>query len=147
VEVGWSREDAMPLIAPFTGKPGLQKQLPENPEPFDFFNLLFEENMWENLVNETNRYAEGRTDGVNMKPFSRMQRWTEVTISEMKMYISLVIAMELKRKPDLESYWSTDPTISTHFLAVKWQKIDLWLFCQTCISWTMTIIRRVGCIR
>ena len=72
VEVGWSREDVVPLIAPFTGKPGLQRQLPENPEPFDFFNLLFKENMWELLVNEMNRYAEGRTNGVHIKPFSRI---------------------------------------------------------------------------
>ena len=74
------------------------------------------------LVNETNRYAEGRTDGVNMKPFSHMRRWTVVTISEMKIFISLVIAMGLTRKPDLESYWSTDPTISTPFFGSKMAK-------------------------
>jgi hypothetical protein len=45
-----------------------------------------------------------------------------VTISEMKIYISLVIAMGLTRKPDLESYWSTDPTISTPFFVSKLAK-------------------------
>jgi hypothetical protein len=40
----------------------------------------------------------------------------------MKIFISLVIAMGLTRKPDLESYWSTDPTISTPFFGSKMAK-------------------------
>jgi hypothetical protein len=40
----------------------------------------------------------------------------------MKIYISLVIAMGLTRKPDLESYWSTDPTISIPFFGSKMAK-------------------------
>ncbi len=59
---GWTKEDGdNPLIAPFTGDPGLLVDVPDR-EPIDFFNLLFKAEMWELLVDETNRYANQRQE-------------------------------------------------------------------------------------
>ena len=81
VEVGRSREDSTPLVAPFTGNPGLQSNIPDNPEAIDFFNILFEDEMWEILVTETNRYAQNKihaSEG-NLKQFSRLKKWEPIT--------------------------------------------------------------------
>ena len=122
VELGWSREDATPLVAPFTGNPGLQSDLPDNPEAIDFFNLLFEDQMWEILTTETNRYAQSKISEEDLKQFSRLKKWEPVTKDEMKVFLSLVIAMGLTRKPDLESYWSVDPIIATPFFGDRMSK-------------------------
>ncbi|KAK3090714.1 hypothetical protein FSP39_013972 [Pinctada imbricata] len=37
---GWMREVTPPIIAPFTGLPGLNTPLPENPQAIDFFKSL-----------------------------------------------------------------------------------------------------------
>jgi hypothetical protein len=42
----------------FTGNPGLNVELSQNPEPIDIFNLLFKPEMWDRLTTQTNLYAE-----------------------------------------------------------------------------------------
>lgn len=61
-EFGWTRYDSMPSCAPFTGTPGLNTPITENPEPIDFFNMLFKNEMWALIANQTNLYATNRIE-------------------------------------------------------------------------------------
>ena len=56
-EFGWEHKDTFPVCAPFTGKPGLNIELPDNPEPIDFFNILFKAEMWTIITEQTNLCA------------------------------------------------------------------------------------------
>ena len=60
VDIGWERNDAVPICTPFTGNPGLNVELLQNPEPIDILNLLFKPEMWERLTTQTNLYAKNR---------------------------------------------------------------------------------------
>jgi hypothetical protein len=53
-EFGREHKDTFPVCAPFTGKPGLNIELPDNPEPIDFFNILFKAEMWTIITEQTN---------------------------------------------------------------------------------------------
>ena len=53
----WEIQDTGASFAPFTGTPGLLL------DPVDFFNLLFQDQMYELTACETNRYAESKMQG------------------------------------------------------------------------------------
>ena len=67
VDIGWEHNDAVPICTPFTGNPGLNVELPQNPEPIDIFNLLFKPEMWDRLTTQTNLYAENQIAGEQLK--------------------------------------------------------------------------------
>ena len=114
-EYGWTCQDSPPHCAPFTGKPGLNVNLPDDSKEIDFFNLMFDENMWLTFVQKTNRYAESRIESLTLSAFSRLQKWSPVCVDEMNLFIGLVLAMGLTQKPDVTDYWSNDETHRTPF--------------------------------
>ncbi|KAJ8313369.1 hypothetical protein KUTeg_009073 [Tegillarca granosa] len=59
-EVGWEHEDSVPLVSPFLATSGLSVELPDDPQPIDFFKLLFKDDMWTLLIEQTNLYADTR---------------------------------------------------------------------------------------
>lgn len=61
------------------------------------------------LVGQTNLYAEQKREPAESSV------WYPVTESEMKAWISLYLNMGLVTKPNLNSYWSTDPVLSSPF--------------------------------
>ena len=61
------------------------------------------------LVSQTNLYAEQKREPAESSV------WYPVTESEMKAWISLYLNMGLVTKPNFNSYWSTDPVLSSPF--------------------------------
>ena len=57
-EAGWKRPfpDDMPYQGPFMAKRGLKVEM-ETKQPEDFFNLMFDDRMFETIADETNQYA------------------------------------------------------------------------------------------
>ena len=74
-EVGWTRVNDQPLLAPFTGTPGLTADLPDDPQTIDFFYLLFQPDMWNIIVEQTNKYAQNRIDNQELRAQSRLKKW------------------------------------------------------------------------
>lgn len=92
-DFGWSSSDDNPLVMPFIGESGLCEPLPDSPVALDFFNLLFDDGMWNILTEQTNLYATQTLATLQMKPHSRMQNWTPVTVDEMKVCKSCFLYM------------------------------------------------------
>ena len=112
---GWQTQDSPPMNSPFTGIPGLKVELPDDPTPLDFFNLMFDSSMWDLFATQTNNYANTR---INMGPLqrkSRLNTWKNVTVDELKVFFGLVFAMGIVRKPDIADYWTTEECIKTPF--------------------------------
>lgn len=90
---------------------GIRNCPPRNSPPLAYFYLFFTSAIWNILVSETNKYAHeiitNKTKSGKMRPYSRLQKWVDVTVSEMKKFISLIINMGLNRNNNIEKYWST----------------------------------------
>lgn len=102
----------------FSGTPGLKDVVQEDLTELDCFNLLFDETFWGVIVEETNRYAEQRIQRQTPLPlFSRLRKWTPVTVDELKVFLALTIAMGLVRKPDIADYFTNEFTYETPFFS------------------------------
>ena len=110
-----------PTRLDFTDDQGLNTDLPDNPSFSDYFNLLFPDNLFEDIARQTNKYARetlaylrGRD---NLPPNSRFRSWPEngVTSGEIKAFLAMTIAMGLVNQENIQDYWSTDEVLSTPF--------------------------------
>eukprot|EP00117_Sycon_ciliatum_P029475 scpid41094/ scgid23460/ len=87
----WVKQSIAPTALPFTGNSGLQMPLPDDPTPLDYLKLFFNEDFFEYLVTETNRYARAFIDAnlhtLPARSFARS--WKPVVVGEMKVFLGL----------------------------------------------------------
>ena len=105
----WSKEIKRREDVEFQEEVGINVDIENLQSCLDFFSLFFTEDVWQLLVEQTNLYAEQKRG-----PEERSV-WYPVTKDEMKAWISLYLDMGLVTKPNLSSYWSTDPALSSPF--------------------------------
>ncbi|XP_070573801.1 piggyBac transposable element-derived protein 4-like [Ptychodera flava] len=106
---------------PFEGNPGLTspENIPFGPDvrPLDFFKLFFSDADYENIAEETNRYAASRISVLEdrglLATYSRFRKWENGNKADIKVFLALCTAMGLVEKRDLETYWSTDQVLQT----------------------------------
>ena len=115
-DLEWSRcdswfeeNDDMITVPEFTEVEGVAVRLPDNPKVMDFFNLYLTNEIFQHIVDETNRFADQYFDehpeSVNS---TYLQEWEPVTLLEIKIFVALVILMGIVHKPSIPMYWSTD---------------------------------------
>ncbi|PFX22429.1 PiggyBac transposable element-derived protein 1 [Stylophora pistillata] len=106
-ETDWSEEINRREDVQFQEEVGINVDSQNLRSCLDFFFLFFTEEVWQLLVEQTNLYAEQKRG-----PKERSV-WYPVTADEMKAWVSLYLNMGLVTKPNLSSYWSTDPALSS----------------------------------
>lgn len=115
VNRGWmslsTESDEPPFIAPFMGAAALNSDsiMTTDGSPIHFFNLLFDEEMWTLMTSETNKFAHRKMSETTLKPRSRLQKWQDVSVDEMKVFLALAIAMGLVMKTDIDRYKASHP--------------------------------------
>lgn len=101
----------------FTGKAGLTGTNRLERE-IDFLNLFLSDDIIKIIVEETNSYIRYVSDDINnpgpsstptRKPFS------EVTESEIRVFLALIMLMGIIRKPNLKMYFTRNQMLSTPF--------------------------------
>lgn len=82
---------------------GATVQHPEEAEAHHYYELLWCDDLWKKLVDETNRYAEQerRKD----PPQPKAPKWTPVDVPTMKAFIGLCFEMGILRLPSRHNYW------------------------------------------
>jgi len=104
--------------------------------PIEFFDLFLTDEILNLLVNETNRFADQFLAKSVLKRKSRAHDWHPTTASEMKQFLGLVFLMGIVKKPRIEDYWSTDPTMATPIFnqTMKRDRFELmlkfWHYCN-----------------
>ena len=106
----------MPLQGPFTARQGLNADMATK-KPEDFFNLMFDNHMFETIADETNKYARNRiahiTNGRNPieqmdnpsnRRYKRLYKWKDVNALDIKLFMAHVIVMSLVQKSAV--HWS-----------------------------------------
>ncbi|KAJ1115068.1 hypothetical protein NDU88_003296 [Pleurodeles waltl] len=103
-----------PQLPTFAGFPGCRVNT-ENFLPVNFFELFMDDIFLEEIVEQTNLYAEQflRDKAARLRPHSRASRWIPTNLKELKKFLGLTFLMGLIRKPSLSSYWSTSPLMAT----------------------------------
>ncbi|PWW74291.1 hypothetical protein C7212DRAFT_365300 [Tuber magnatum] len=71
--------------------------------PLDYFQLFFDDNLFDLLVKNTNQYAESKNAGRNGTRY-----WKPTSIPEMKIFFSLIIYMGIFLSAQVKNYWSRD---------------------------------------
>ncbi|XP_039620849.1 piggyBac transposable element-derived protein 4-like isoform X2 [Polypterus senegalus] len=111
----WCRLDATvdhpaPSRFPFTGNPGLKVSVGH--DYLDYLRLFIDDRLMEQIVNETNRYAD-QCQKSHGKPFARPNRWYPVTADDMWVFFGLLILQGILGKPVQRWYWSTNRLLQT----------------------------------
>jgi hypothetical protein len=85
------------------------------PEPMYYFRLFFNDELLNNIVVETNRYARRKISELHLSPRSIWSRWSDVPVHEMKVFLGLIINMGIVLLPDLKDYCSSEWTTQVKF--------------------------------
>ncbi|XP_014472553.1 PREDICTED: piggyBac transposable element-derived protein 4-like [Dinoponera quadriceps] len=130
----WSTNDETIILEPFEGSPGI-KIMPSSPESMmDSVNLFIGNDFFEYLVRESNRYHYQAMEKYKIP--SRVKKWTDITVPEMKKFLGLIVLMGQIKKDVLYNYWSTDRSIETPFFSQVMSRnrfvqiMQSWHFCN-----------------
>lgn len=107
----WQKKEATSFVYPYRSAAGPTAPVStlQNETALDLFCRFFTDEVWQLIVDETNRYASANTAST---PHARP--WSDVTIPEMKAFIGMLILMGIVELPRLEMYWQTKhPLIAT----------------------------------
>lgn len=106
----WNENPNPVEVSPFTETSCPTSGVAEDGTVIDFFYLMFPEELIEQIVAETNRYAQ---ECIATKPDGE---WYDTTLDEMKAFIGLHVLFGIKRLPANRLYWSEDPLIGVPFV-------------------------------
>ena len=101
----WSRNYNPPADRPFgEPSPGPTQRYPNDCKEGTFFNAMFPD-MWDLILNETNRYLDQQ---VTAEPNKHKGKWSPVTREEMEAFLGITILMGIVKLPRLKMYWSNN---------------------------------------
>lgn len=108
----WSPIDNSPILEKFLGRSGINVDtVPESiTDALDFF---IGDDLFTYFGEESNRYHQQKIN--NFKIPKKSVKWKDITISEMKKFLRLIIFMEQVRKDKRDQYWTADLCRETPF--------------------------------
>ncbi|KAL9978523.1 hypothetical protein ACROYT_G016049 [Oculina patagonica] len=88
----------------FSARSGIVVDVGDEPKADDFFTLMFGEDLFDKIVEETNRYARQKLADNQQ----RLAKWRDITKPELKAYFGICVIMGLNILPKVADYWSSD---------------------------------------
>jgi hypothetical protein len=101
VEADWS-------IPHISGEPRMKIDMTDT-TPIEYFDLLMSADIQENIVEQTNMYADQYfEENPNIPPRSRLHNWIKNKFSTVDFYkfLALIIIMGIIHYPKIEDYWA-----------------------------------------
>lgn len=83
--------------------------------PLDFYELLVNEDILKKIVIETNRYAFQQICNKHVSPHSRLSKWQDTNVTEIKQFLGLLLWTGLVQLPTYELYWNSSNIFHTKF--------------------------------
>jgi len=82
--------------------------LQKKPTPYELLETIIGHALWPHLIQQTNIYAYNALHTEEMRMFlerypeSRLHRWRDVNLSEIKRYIAMILSMALEKRGSVE---------------------------------------------
>ena len=112
----WKKEGKQSVIPDFTAQSGINANVNEETDTVDFLDLFLDDEFFKLVVDQTNLYAAQYIAAhPELPPHSRIRKWVDVSIPEMKTFLSLYLLTGIVVKLELQQYWSTNPLIKAEF--------------------------------
>lgn len=89
----------------FTKQNEMLFPIPSDNRPIDYFFMLFDNIMLENIVKHTNEYAAELLCSAGVSENSRITRWRDLTVPEFKTFLGLLLHTGTVRLNRLQDYW------------------------------------------
>lgn len=116
----------------FTKQEGFLVPIPVDISPMFFFNLLVDVVFLEDIVKATNNYALEMFCGPNTTPGSRIHRWKDITVDDIKVFFGLLLLMGINKLPRFQDYWKVNKLFSSVF--PKFMARDKFLLIFRCLN-------------
>ena len=101
----------------FVGETGVADCVIDSQDPVDFFYLVFTQELVNDIVFFTNKYAEQEINKAGpLPPRSRLHKWKPVTSDEVYLYTALIFYRGVVWKPTYEMYYMKDDVFTTPFV-------------------------------
>lgn len=120
---------------PFSKVSKLLISNPGNNAPYDWFALLCDDSLLENICTFTNAYAWEVFQEPNLTPRSRINKWRDMTVGELRVFIGLVLHMGTVRVSRFNDYWSTNRFFNFGLVREQMSR-DRWLLILRCIHFS-----------
>lgn len=117
---------------PFTANDGFLVPIPNENQPAEFFSLLLDDVFLEFICRETNKYALEFFCGNTTMPQSRIHRWKDLTVPELKVFLALLFHTGHVKLSRLEDYWRTDDMYNLGFFR-KYMSRDRFMIIFRCL--------------
>ena len=103
-------------IEPFdSSNSGIKVEIPDNASALFVFQLMFDEDLMDHVIAETNRLAgQKRAD----KP-QLLEKWHDISRQEFKTYLRLCMMMGICVLPQTAGFWSSDPYLEKRGIISK----------------------------
>lgn len=131
----WAPHTAGLRQIPFTGNEGFLVPIPDENEPAKFFTLLMDNVFLDFIVRETNHYALRFFCGNTTMPQSRIHRWKDLTVDELKVFLALLFHTGHIQLSRLEDYWRTDDMYNLSFFR-KYMSRDRFMLIFRCLHFS-----------
>lgn len=121
---GWTKDDDYPRVTAFKGPSGVMHlDLDEDSTPKQIMDCFMTEDILDKIVDETNLRASQPqrprlVDRIRYPQPARrphQPKWTDTCKSEIRAFFALIVLMGIVHKPNLRSYWDSDPMTDTPF--------------------------------
>lgn len=108
-EEEWTENDITPTLEDYSKISGLTVALSDPQSISEVTDLVFDNNFFELVASQTNLY-HSQVEHFHKKAAKTLP-WREVTTSDVKKFLGLLILMGQTKKSHWRDYWSTDPLV------------------------------------
>lgn len=103
-----------------------------NRTPHDWFLMVVDDVFLENICKHTNAYAWEVYNSPNLMPKSRINKWKDLTIPELKIFIGILLHMGTVRINRFNDYWKTSRFFNFGIVREQISR-DRWLLILRCL--------------
>ncbi|GBP14322.1 PiggyBac transposable element-derived protein 4 [Eumeta japonica] len=108
---------------------------PHNGDPVDYFNFFFDDAVLQFNCQKTNEQAAKLLLSENTKEQSRITRWKDLTLEELKIFLGLLFHMGTIQLNRIQDYWKKDRLFSVPIFSEQMSR-NRFLIIMRCLHFT-----------